>query len=1020
MRSSLVVFLSVLITCGFSSATGQAQVVTDGLVALFDAAEGVISDGNDVNPDGETVLVWEDQSTDENFYDSDIIVGTPRLTDFTFANGDFPAVYFDGASGVALSNDGLLQPAAGGQLTIYALVVPVAGQSQCIFANYIDVCGFGLGVSDNLAEEVKWFTATPIASLESGVKDLFAGETTLLHVDYDAGDKVCRKNGAILAQESGVSIDFTCGATQLTLGYLDFGRQFFTGWIAEIAVYNTVHDGAQRLQMENYFSGKYGVTAGFLGPEDLVCGTGAPGTVIMDWINNDPADSIEIYRDGILLESLSSDADTFTDEAVPLGDHQYELRAHKGAIFASRTCEILDRTTPQLSALTFYGTTGDGTVRPGERWNTLYPDFAWDVAVYADGVITDQGDVDQANLLNRPNDVQVKIPMTPGEHTFGIAVARNDEFANFFGLNLFFDGKHLSDSAGISVFGNASDVVPGNGLFLANGALDTMGWPITSTPGSGTTVYVNCDLDIQVELTEFQVYTQPALGIDILPKQEPGTRNLKTDPAPQDGFSDVQAQFTLVVTSLGGDCTPALAPPVNMTCGIDPTGDTVTLNWENQVPYDQIRVFEDENQIALLAGDATTHTEGIPNTSGDHIYRIQAELDDQQGGPSCSITIFDSLNMTAMTLNAATDGNGGVNLGERWNTLHGDGAWDIGIREDGVLDAVADYDPADITDFWLNDPVTGAFAIPMVLGETRTFTMAVSRSPLDVADVQFYNVNLYFNGQQDPTPGRPGISVLAEQSLDGPDSGGPFPAFFGNGSDTMGWPIAGVAGAGSLTYDDPVQGLRVEMTNFVIYNQLAPGEGLGVDFGSSGGSPGYPTTLADGDPDLVAEFTLAVTSLDGGATGACCTAGNCDTVTQADCDAGAGAYQGDGTNCGGITCPAPGGFRRGDHDGSGIVDITDPLNLLGFLFLGQTPPICGDASDGDNSNALDISDALNVLGFLFLGSFPLNETLPGPQNCGSDPTTEIDPDGPGGFPPQPVGSLGCDLYPSATGISCAP
>jgi hypothetical protein len=111
-------------------------------------------------------------------------------------------------------------------------------------------------------------------------------------------------------------------------------------------------------------------------------------------------------------------------------------------------------------------------------------------------------------------------------------------------------------------------------------------------------------------------------------------------------------------------------------------------------------------------------------------------------------------------------------------------------------------------------------------------------------------------------------------------------------------------------------------------------------------------------------------------------------------------------------------FRRGDHDGSGIVDLTDPLNLLGFLFLGTTPPICADASDGDNSAALDISDALNLLGFLFLGNFPLNETLPGPSNCGPDPDVLIDPDGEGGFPPQPATSLGCDTYPSATGTAC--
>jgi hypothetical protein len=151
-------------------------------------------------------------------------------------------------------------------------------------------------------------------------------------------------------------------------------------------------------------------------------------------------------------------------------------------------------------------------------------------------------------------------------------------------------------------------------------------------------------------------------------------------------------------------------------------------------------------------------------------------------------------------------------------------------------------------------------------------------------------------------------------------------------------------------------------------------------------------------------------------TGACCAAGGCQELSEEDCTAADGTYNGDGTVCLADTCGTP--FRRGDHDGSGLVDITDPLNLLGFLFLGQTPPICEDASDGDNSGALDISDALNLLGFLFLGSFPLNETLPGPANCGLDPDFEIDPDGDGPLPVQPAESLGCDTYPSAVGLAC--
>jgi hypothetical protein len=111
-------------------------------------------------------------------------------------------------------------------------------------------------------------------------------------------------------------------------------------------------------------------------------------------------------------------------------------------------------------------------------------------------------------------------------------------------------------------------------------------------------------------------------------------------------------------------------------------------------------------------------------------------------------------------------------------------------------------------------------------------------------------------------------------------------------------------------------------------------------------------------------------------------------------------------------------FRRGDHDGSGRVDLTDPLNLLGFLILGTTPPICLDASDADNSGTLDITDSIKSLSRIFLGLFPGEHFPPGREHCGIDPTEALDPDGPGSFPEQPGESLGCNQYPSTTGVPC--
>jgi hypothetical protein len=173
-------------------------------------------------------------------------------------------------------------------------------------------------------------------------------------------------------------------------------------------------------------------------------------------------------------------------------------------------------------------------------------------------------------------------------------------------------------------------------------------------------------------------------------------------------------------------------------------------------------------------------------------------------------------------------------------------------------------------------------------------------------------------------------------------------------------------------------------------------------------------TGATGANSQTLEFdNLTITPLSPGGTplGACCTDGSCDIQSQTDCQTGGGVYQGDGTNCGGVDCQTGPEFRRGDHDGSGLVDITDPLNTLGFLFLGTTPPICLDASDGDNSGIIDISDPLNILSFLFLGSVEI--PLPSSAACGLDPSEVILAGTNLGINvDQPAVTLGCDTYPN--------
>ncbi|MBN1443393.1 MAG: hypothetical protein JXA90_11850 [Planctomycetes bacterium] len=65
--------------------------------------------------------------------------------------------------------------------------------------------------------------------------------------------------------------------------------------------------------------------------------------------------------------------------------------------------------------------------------------------------------------------------------------------------------------------------------------------------------------------------------------------------------------------------------------------------------------------------------------------------------------------------------------------------------------------------------------------------------------------------------------------------------------------------------------------------------------------------------------------------------------------------------------PSPDRFVRGDPDSSGVINITDGIRILSFLFTGGAPLECGDAGDTDNDGQLTITDAIKVFGYLFLG-----------------------------------------------------
>ena len=60
-------------------------------------------------------------------------------------------------------------------------------------------------------------------------------------------------------------------------------------------------------------------------------------------------------------------------------------------------------------------------------------------------------------------------------------------------------------------------------------------------------------------------------------------------------------------------------------------------------------------------------------------------------------------------------------------------------------------------------------------------------------------------------------------------------------------------------------------------------------------------------------------------------------------------------------------FVRGDANADGGLDISDPVKILFYLFVGTSPITCLEAADVDADNTVVVTDAVYVLNFLFAG-----------------------------------------------------
>lgn len=94
-----------------------------------------------------------------------------------------------------------------------------------------------------------------------------------------------------------------------------------------------------------------------------------------------------------------------------------------------------------------------------------------------------------------------------------------------------------------------------------------------------------------------------------------------------------------------------------------------------------------------------------------------------------------------------------------------------------------------------------------------------------------------------------------------------------------------------------------------------------------------------------------------------------DTITEMDSSGTVLArfYTGDGPTA---LAKYPGCFRPvGDVDDNGLVNISDAVNLIAYIFAGGTPPVNSDAGDADGNSIVNISDAVTLIAYIFGGGY---------------------------------------------------
>lgn len=192
--------------------------------------------------------------------------GGATLGSFDFPAGTFPTVNLDGGhygnnAGFNYGRQVATEFGTNDDFSIFAVVVPNNQQSRFMVGNFNGGTGMGLGISDGLANEIKWWTSAGSAALVSGQADYTPGEAISQAAVWSGngsggGEKFSYVNGIEIASDTnpGLGAPSYNGNNEFRIGSAQGLVQDWGGQIAEILVYQNDTVGAD---VQTYFNDKY-------------------------------------------------------------------------------------------------------------------------------------------------------------------------------------------------------------------------------------------------------------------------------------------------------------------------------------------------------------------------------------------------------------------------------------------------------------------------------------------------------------------------------------------------------------------------------------------------------------------------------------------------------------------------------------------------------------------------------------------------------------------------------------------